>query len=175
LCAPDLAASCGELGQTVAVATADPCVNRVFGRAHGNQLIKRPGRNLLTFANRSSLSFFPNPNTIHNPQPVFVPASFIHQPPAHSSHNWTARNRLPSNQQSRPTPCRLHTDTTQGCRMPRSHLSAAVLNEGTAAVVAMAQLHLQAANRSALVSPSLLLTRRNLSSLATVAAARLVC
>jgi hypothetical protein len=133
--------------KTVAVATADPCVNRVLGVHMAINLssvlagISRPCKPLKSLV----LSQFK-----HNPQ------STIHNPYSFQPDLYTNRQHIPritanlsSNQQSPPPPCRLHTDTTQDCKTPRSHLSAAVLNEGTVAVVAMAQSHLQAASRSA--------------------------
>lgn len=142
-----------RVGTDGAVATADPCVNRALGvflmMISTCKSPPWPASFDLDLAKRSSLSFFPNPNTIHNPQFVSVPAKFIH-----------VRQHIPritrqpephfSNQQTPPAPCRPHTDTIRGCRTPQSHLSAAVPNEGTAAAAAMAQLHLQAASRSAL-------------------------
>lgn len=139
-------------GTDGAVATADPCVNRALGVFLMISTCKSPPWPAsfdLDLAKRSSLSFFPNPNTIHNPQFVSVPAKFIH-----TRQHIPRITRRPastfSDQQSSPTPCRQHTDTTRGCRTPQSHLSAVVPNEETVAAAAMAQSRLQAASRSAL-------------------------
>jgi len=141
-----------RVGTDGAVATADPCVNRALGVFLIIGTCKSPpwpaSLDLDLAIPQLSLVL---PQSYHNPQSTIRirPAKFIH-PRQHIPRITRLPESHSGNQQSPPRPCRPHTDTTRGCRTPRSHLSAVVPNEGTAAAAAMAQSHLQAASRSAL-------------------------
>lgn len=133
----------GGFGSVGAGATVDPCVNSVSVEVGHDY--DEAGLHFLTFSAYNSRSTSP-PNSSPSP---YRPRLIYTQPPAHSSHNIRYQQTFFRIPLAHHTPCRLHTDTTRGCKMLPSHLSAAALKEGTVAVAAMVQSHLQDASRLA--------------------------